>query len=584
MECRRQLDPAGCSPAGCALKRGLAVWILLACCCLVSYAQSSPATQDLLERINQLSSRADWQDVVNLSEASGISTLHSAELDYYYGMALARLGRWHEAARAFQAGIRLNPDDVRFPLELAGIAFKQKNYSRAAAHLHRALKLDPDNSYANEFLATVYFLQGNLEAALKYWNRIGKPQIENVLTDPKPRVDPVLLDRAFAFAPASTLGLAELVATKKRLGALGIFPTYRFELAARENSKFDVIFRSQERNGWASNTLQALVGVFRGLPYQTVYPEYFNLRNEAINFESMVRWDAQKRRLDASFSGPLHRNPKRRYRLGTDLRNENWDIRNSFTGPAPVRGALNLRREAVNAEITSFPNDRLTWSTGAELSHRDVRNVDLGVSLTPGLLLKGFQLKQVAKISYDLWRAPDKRFTLRSGGTSQLARIWSQPAQVFEKLEGAVTSQWFPQARGEDYETTGRIRAGKTFGSVPFDELFMLGIERDNDLWLRAHIGTRDGRKGSAPLGRNYFLGSWETDKTIYQNGFLTFQLGPFVDTGKIADLSVGLGSHKWLWDTGVQAKVRVLGVVVGISYGKDLRSGNNAVYTTVGR
>ena len=29
----------------------------------------------------------------------------------------------------------------------------------------------------------------------------------------------------------------------------------------------------------------------------------------------------------------------------------------------------------------------------------------------------------------------------------------------------------------------------------------MLGLERDNDLPMRAHIGTRDGRKGSAPGG-----------------------------------------------------------------------------------
>lgn len=584
MECRRQLDAAGSSPAGCALKRGPAVWVLLACCYLGSYAQSAPATPDLIERIRQLSARAQWQDVVTLAQTSAASNFHSADLDYYYGMALARLGRWDEAAKAFQSGRRRDPRDARFPVELAGIAFKQKNYSRATTELRRALKLNPSDSYANEFLATVYFLQGNLEAALKYWNRIGKPQIENVLTDPKPRVDPVLLDRVLAFAPASTLRLAELVTTEKRIGALGIFPTYRFELAAREGNRFDVIFRSQERIGWGSNAIQALVGIFRGLPYQTIYPEYFNLGHEAINFQSMVRWDAQKRRVDASLSGPLHRNPKWRYRIGTDLRNENWAVRNNFTGPAPLLGALNLRREAASAEITSFFDDRLAWSAGAELSHRDFRNIDLGVSLTPELLLEGFQLKEFTKLTYDLWRLPEKRLIVRNGASSELARIWSQPAQVFAKLEGSVTSQWFPQAKGEDYETIGRIRAGKTFGSPPFDELFMLGVERDNDLWLRAHIGTRDGRKGSAPLGRNYFLCSWETDKVIYQSGFIAFRLGPFVDSGKITDPATGLGSKKLLWDAGVQATVRVLGVVVGVSYGKDLRSGNNAVYTTVGR
>ena len=111
----------------------------------------------------------------------------------------------------------------------------------------------------------------------------------------------------------------------------------------------------------------------------------------------------------------------------------------------------------------------------------------------------------------------------------------------------------------------------------------MLGLERDNDLWLRAHIGTRDGRKGSAPLGRQYFLSNWEIDKNLYENGVVTVKLSPFLDLGKM-NSTLGLGSGKWLWDTGVQAKLQVLGVGLVFTYGKDLRSGNNAFYVTASR
>ncbi len=124
-----------------------------------------------------------------------------------------------------------------------------------------------------------------------------------------------------------------------------------------------------------------------------------------------------------------------------------------------------------------------------------------------------------------------------------------------------------------------QFRAGKTFGTVPFDELFMLGLERDNDLWMRGHIGSRDGYKGSAPLGHDYFLSNWETDKNVYANGLVRLQLGPFLDTGKITDPFAGLGSREWLWDIGLQAKLRIFGTGVVFSYGKDLRSGNNAFY-----
>ena len=44
-------------------------------------------------------------------------------------------------------------------------------------------------------------------------------------------------------------------------------------------------------------------------------------------------------------------------------------------------------------------------------------------------------------------------------------------------------------------------------------------------------------------------------------------------------DSSLGLGTRKWCWDTGVQAKIRVLGVGLALIYGKDLRSGRNSFY-----
>src|SRR5262249_49180038 len=140
-----------------------------------------------------------------------------ADLDYYYGIALAQLGRLDEAYVVFRRGIRGHPDDKRFAIELAGVAFKQKRHAEAAAWLRRGLRLDPDDAYANEFLGTVYFLQDNLEAALRYWNRIGKPEIETVHLEPPLRIRPSLLDRALDFAPGTTLLLPQLRTSEVRV-------------------------------------------------------------------------------------------------------------------------------------------------------------------------------------------------------------------------------------------------------------------------------------------------------------------------------------------------------------------------------
>jgi len=362
-----------------------------------------------------------------------------------------------------------------------------------------------------------------------------------------------------------------------------IFPSFNFRLNARPEDEFDVAFTARERDGLGSSVLEGLVSIFRGLGYQTIYPEYFNLARSSINVTSLLRWDAQKRRLTVGVSGPLGGDPKLRYQAGLDAREENWDLRRSFQGSAPTLGGLTLRRLAASGMITSFRSDGWNLSAGGEVSHRDYRNVSPGPGLPQDVLLEGYQLKSIAQMNRDLWREPDRRFESRARISSETARIWSAPAHTFERLQGSVTMHWLPQMSGDDYAVQQQFSAGKIFGRTPFDELYMLGLERDNDLRMRAHIGTRDGRKGSAPLGRNYFIANWEMDKNVYR-GLVGVKLSPFLDIGKTTDRLAGLDSRKWLWDTGVQAKVRVLGVGFTVVYGKDLRSGSNAVYLMAGR
>jgi tetratricopeptide (TPR) repeat protein len=572
MERRGEMDVAG--PASTAHPlRATTVIILILACCIGSHAQS------VTDRAKELTDQKRWQDLVAL-----LSKQHeqSADLEYYYGSALAHLERWPEAQAAFGAGRRLQPRDKRFPLELAGVAFKQKKYSRAGGYARIAVHLDPSDNYSNDFLGTIYFLQGNLEAALKYWNRVNKPQLQQVLTEPELQVDPALLDRALAFSPASMLTAPELLTSDVRVRGLGIFPTYRVDLQARADAKFDVVLRARERDGWGSNKWEALLLLLRGLPFETLYPEFYNFHRQAINVTSLFRWDPEKRRVMANVSAPLEGNPKRSYNLLLDLRSENWDIRHSFTGASPLLGSFNLRRESLSGDIVSYQSGRWQWSAGGELSHRDFRSVILGPALTRTLLSRGYQLKQITTLNVSAWRIPERRFTLDAGASSQVGRIWSNPQHTFFKLQGSAHLHWLPQSVGDDYEVQHLLRAGKTFGDVPFDELYILGLERDNYLLMRAHIGTRDGRKGSAPLGRSYFLSNWEVDKNVYSNGLFTAKAGPFVDTGRITDPEAGLGSHQWLWDVGAQAKLKVLGVGVAFTYGKDLRTGNNAFYATL--
>ena len=523
--------------------------------------------------------RQDWAAVVRLAQPL---PTRSSDVAFAYGMALAHTGRLREAHDALLAGERQCPLQKRFPTELAGVAFEQKQDATAAHWLRRALRLDPRDSYANNFLATVYFLSGNLPAALRYWNRVGKPSIVSLDLDPHLRIHRLLLDRAFAFSPAAVLREPQLVTTETRLDALGVFPTYTIHLDALPGDRFNAVFRSQEQSGFGSSPTAALLSTFAGAPYETLYPSYRNLHRSAMNIDALLRFDAQKRRAWAALSAPLNGLPQWRWQLSSDLRNENWDIRRSFTGAAPLFGSLNLERESAGATLTSFASGALQWSAGGELSHRTFRSIVPGTAFTPSLLTPGFELTQLASLHARLINHPQDRFTLTTGASSDFARMLSTPSNLSEKLQGSVHARWFPGFRGDDYELTQQLRAGKIFGTAPFDNLFVLGMDRDDtDLWMRAHIATRDGRKGSSPIGNAYLLSNTDFYRKLYGNGLLAIHAGPLLDIGRMSAPTSGLSAVQWLFDAGFSARLTVLHTSVILSYGRDLRSGANAFWGT---
>ena len=483
--------------------------------------------------------------------------------EFQAGTDLARAGRWEEARLAFLEGAQRAPRDKRYLLELAGVEYRLKNFGAAKRHLRGALALDPADRYGNDFLGTIYYLEGNLEAALRYWNRIGKPRIDEVTISPEARVNPVVLDSALAFAPGGVLGLEELRTTEARLDALNVFASYRFELAARPEEHFDAALHWLSLPAW-----MPFVSTFRGAAYQTLTPEWRNVGGSALHWDALLRWDAQKRRASTSLAGPLGHNATWRYRWYADGRRETWNA----AGAEDFR----LQRIASGLEFEAIPDGKVSWEMGAEVSSRHFANL-AGFS-------GGIAMEYRAGLRYQLLRVPERRFTVSSGVNGTLGRMFSGADHLFARGQASVAARWLPQARGDDYEMNALVRAGTAQGNAPFDELFTLGVERDNDLWLRGHAGTLDGKKGSAPIGRNYFLANWDFHKQLYRHSFITVSVGPFVDTGRIDDVFGRSSLRRWLVDTGLQASVRAAGALkVTLVYGWDLRGGGHAVYGTAG-
>ena len=577
MAAKPQLDAAGGARKGRVI-RFLVVLMLFG---FPVFAQDQPPEQARLAGAQKAFDAGNWEEAASLARGPADQ---SPNLDFLMGLALARQEKWSEAKQSFESGFRKAPGDSRFLVELAGIAYKQKDFRVAKNRLHASFRLNEKDAYAREFLATIYFLEGNLEAALKYWNPEGKPQLRSVAFAPSLKLKESLRNRMLAFNAPQVLTGDALLTTESRLDNLGVFSNRRIELTPTDSGNYDVTLHLGERNGWGDSKLEGIVSLLSGLPYATVYPEFYNLGHGAVNATSLARWDPEKRRVSVALSLPVYGDPGLRLRVYADARNENWNLTRTFFGSAAPLGDLNIRRVAAGAEFRAVVDGNWNWTSGAEIARRNFRNLPGPLSSSERPFFTGTtSLSAWLGTGRSLLRVPERRFTLDASAQLEAGREFSDGLGPFGTLRGSLLAHWLPQAQGDDYEIETRIRAGGTAGKVSIDRLFQLGIERDNDLWLRGHSGTSAGRKGAAPLGRRYFLANWELDKNIYRNGFFTLKLGPFLDSGKVADSSRLFGSERWLWDSGVEAKVRVSGsFTVVFSYGRDLRGGRNVFYGSV--
>jgi hypothetical protein len=351
-----------------------------------------------------------------------------------------------------------------------------------------------------------------------------------------------------AFAPANVLELEEYRLTQARLERLEAFRS-RIDLVAQPGSTFDLEVRVVE-----ASVVARRLRWLRPLPFLAVSPDLLNIAGRAVNVTTLARFDPKKRRLFSSVTAPLRGDPSRQWRAYADIRGERWNF---------LRGEedVSFRKTAAGVELGFVPRSWFQWRTGFEIA---ARRFDGGVEAP-----NGSTLRHRLGMAASLVRIPARRISVNAGAEADLGRLFGAAGGMFTRAEASVEASWFPQARGSDYETRIRLSAGAAGGALPLDEMYYVGIERDTPLWLRGHAGTREGKKGSAPVGRRYGLLNVEWFKRIYDGGLVAFHAGPFTDIAGVRDV---LGRHRGraFVDPGVQVRVRVLEATgVRVSYSR---------------
>jgi tetratricopeptide (TPR) repeat protein len=521
-----------------------------------------------------------WTDAIALANRTPDP---DADTIYYAALSMASLKRFDEAAAELRKGESAFPHDKRFPAELAGLAYRDKQFGHAKASLARALKLDPTDTYANDFLGTLYLLDANLPAALKYWNRVGKPFVRTLRFTPAPPLTPLLRERTFSVSEGQIFTAERLAATEANLDRLHAFYQVRFDLLPRtQDDQFDLAIHTtpyaQPLAGWIGRLLPSL----SQLPYEAVDLDICNIGQRAIDFDSFGRWDSNKQRVLISLSGPYHENPRLHYLYFGDFRNETWNLL-----PAIYRGwssglrGMALQRAQADASMAMGLTPRVQWTLGGDLTYRDFSN-----AVPSPFFANGWTLLLKNRLDAALLEIPEHRLRVDGWASLDAGRVFSHYSSRLVTARAGLQSQWNPAAKGDRYLFLGQFQAGRTFGNAPLDQFFMLGMERDNDpgLWFRGLVGTRGGRKGSAPMGREYVLAQTGLQREIFEIPFIRLDAGPFFDTAWTGDRSGQFGSRGAMTAAGVEANLRtVSGIKLRVVYGRDL-GGGGAFYTSISR
>lgn len=481
------------------------------------------------------------------------------------GLADAKAGKLDEAATVFRHGRQLYPQDARFPSELAGVEYLRKDTTRAKKWLLEAVNLAPDDAYANEFLGTLYQMDGNLPATLKYWNRVNKPFLTGVTFTANAGLAAAYRARLFQFSAGQIFTLARLRATEENLARADVLASARIDLLG-DGSGYRAIVQAQPLalplKGWLAWVLPML----RELPYEGLVFDRYDIGGQGADLFSLGRWDPNKRRVSVQWRAPVRGKPRSEYQVWVDGRDELWDL-SSIMG-------LGVKSASAGGDYITAVTDRLQWTVGANLERHTFDQ--------PGFP-DTWQAMLNDRFDYDLWQLPEHRIAVSSWGLFDVGRTNGRLAV----MRGGFKGEWFPEAKGELYRLTSQAQAGRIFGQAPVDELFQLGMERDTepDLWLRGLVSTKDGRKGSGLLGRNYAIWQTTLERRFFHIPLVTFSAGAFFDMGRAWNGEFGIAEEGVSYDAGAQLHVKTVGGMgLTLVYGRDLSSGRGAFYTAVSR
>jgi tetratricopeptide (TPR) repeat protein len=509
-----------------------------------------------------------------LSDA--LATNPSAEVYLTLGTVYDRMKDFRREEDILKEGSLRYPQDARFHNQLADLALENNDREGAKIELHRALDRDPNNSYASDLLATIDMSEGEVQSALRSWNRSGRPLINDILHNYYLTFGSWVVRDAVAFHPSGVLRYSQWKTTESRLLETDNFTNVGLEIEPTTvPDQYNAVLRTTTKTNALPNFLFDAV---KGAPFEMTFFNLWNFANTGMNFNADYRWGTGRRRQDGQLNIPVPLAGLLQLQVGDWWRFERWDVANQIQPALRPFARFDYKATALRAHVNLIPQYRVQLGAGFEYRNRTARG-NLPQLFTNNLKTGIFSGD--AKI-----RLVDRNYQsmLQIGGFAARRSIIGDThfSGVTAELDNRVTLS-------KDTRTylDWMVKAGTSRGLVPIEDYFALGLDIYPQNPLRAHTLFDHGHYGNGPLGTEFVLTNMDLERRLATLPFfntvnipyVTVKWQVFFDTGKTWDRNHVLLPSQYLFDVGGGVRFETPTRAFNLIYGRALVGGGNVLF-----
>jgi predicted double-glycine peptidase len=482
------------------------------------------------------------------------------------GVAAGRSGHYAEAEEALERAVALAPARHEAQVELAGLRFLEMKYEDAAAGFASALIYRPD-SYAREMLAASLHLAGHTEDALREWNRLGQPRLDQVAIKGLVHTRDPVVRRELTLSPEGVLDLGAYRQTRLRLEELGIFGRIELRPLPKQLGHVDLEVDLAERHGFGDlvdvGTRSAVYAIRR-----MVVLRYFNLGGKGINLGVDYRWQKTRPHLRGSVEWP------RPFGLPANLHVEVLHARPSYD----LGQTFSLRTRGADVSLRRVVGPGTVAEAGWRIRDRTFSVVRPDA---PGGRISGYTLgldRRFVDRRRNRFDASVRWFQALSALGSELSYPRGQVALCYQGFISPPDSK--PIARSA---LAARLVVGRGGRRMPLDDMFTPGAASEMDYPLRGHYLWRDGILGGTAIGKDLDLFNLELRQRIADGKRVQLGAVAFCDRARL--VATAQGGPRTMHDVGLGLRLAAKALLVRLDYGHSLSGdGKNAWTAGIGQ